>query len=278
MNRHKLLLTIVIAVVATVAVSAHDTWLTPRQFRVVPGTRVRLDLTSGMAFPHLDTSIKPDRIDVARFRQNGKTQEITDRVSGPKSLVLSAVFKDTGVATCWVELKPRQLELTPTQVEEYFEEIGASPDVRQTWLNMKSPKHWREVYVKHAKSFVSVGISETDRSWNEPVGMSLEIVPDKDPFTLRAGDDLPVRVLKNGVGFANFPVGIVFEGESHGQIHSTDSNGRVVFRLAKQGRYLLRGTDLRPSTKPNLEWESDFTTMTFTTLVVYPRLAPSRGR
>jgi uncharacterized GH25 family protein len=265
MNRSKTLLILVFAVIAAVAVSAHDTWLTPRQFRVVTGTRVRLDLTSGMAFPHLDTSIKPDRIDVARFRQNGKIQEITARVGEPTSLVLSAIFKDTGIATCWVELKPRQLELTPTQVEEYFAEIGASPDVRQVWQNMKSPKHWREVYVKHAKTFITVGNNETDSSWNETVGMSLEIVPDKNPFTLRAGDDLPVRVLKNGVGFANFPVGIVFEGETHGQIRSTDANGRVVFRLAKQGRYLLRGTDLRLSTKPNLEWESDFTTLTFST-------------
>lgn len=265
MNWPKLLLTVVIAVVTTVAVSAHDTWLTPRQFHVPPGTRVRLDLTSGMAFPHLDTSIKLDRIDVARFRQNGKIQEISARVGEPKSLVLSAIFKDSGIATCWVELKPRQLELTPTQVEEYFEEIGASAEVRQTWQNMKSPKHWREVYVKHAKTFVTVGNNETDRSWNEAIGMSLEILPDKNPFTLRAGDDLPVRVLKNGVGFANFPVGIVFEGETHGQILSTDADGRVVFRLAKQGRYLLRGTDLRPSTKPDLEWESDFTTLTFST-------------
>ena len=263
MIRPRFLLILLFAILAAVAVSAHDTWLTPRQFRGGPGTRVRLDLTSGMAFPHLDTSIKPDRIDVARFRQDGKIQELDDWKSGPKSLVLSALFKETGLATCWVELKPRQLELTPTQVEEYFTEIGASVDVRQTWQKMRSPKRWREVYVKHAKTFVTVGNNETERSWNEPVGMSLEIVPDKNPFTLRAGDDLPVRVLKNGVPFANFPVGIVFEGETQGQIRSTDTDGRVVFRLAKQGRYLLRGTDLRPSTKPDLEWESDFTTLTF---------------
>jgi hypothetical protein len=32
--------------------------------------------------------------------------------------------------------------------------------------------------------------------------------------------------------------------------------------LDKSGRWLLRGTDLRKSTKPNLDWESDFTTLT----------------
>src|SRR5881397_703821 len=137
----------VTTLIFTLVASAHDTWLVPRQSAVAPGSTVWLDLTSGMSFPVLDTSIKPDRIDVARFRLNGKIDEIKDWRSAPKALVLRASLKDAGVATCWVELKPRQLESTPKQVEEYFEEIGASSTVRQAWLDMKPPKRWREIYV-----------------------------------------------------------------------------------------------------------------------------------
>jgi hypothetical protein len=32
--------------------------------------------------------------------------------------------------------------------------------------------------------------------------------------------------------------------------------------LDKAGRWLLRGTDLRESTKKDIDWESDFTTLT----------------
>ena len=45
------------------------TWLLPKQGRVTPGTKVARDLTSGMAFPLLDTSIKPDRIDMLSFKR-----------------------------------------------------------------------------------------------------------------------------------------------------------------------------------------------------------------
>ena len=242
--------------------SAHDTWLLPKQGRVAPGTRVALDLTSGMAFPLLDTSIKPDRIDVAKCRLNGTTENLKDTSSAPQALVFKTTLKDAGLATCWVELKSRQLELTPAQVEEYFAEIDASQAVRQEWRSMKTPKRWREAYVKHTKTFINVG-SVDDHSWSEPVGMSLEIVPATDPGKLRAGDTLSVIVLKNGTPFPNFPLGLVLEGNKHAEFGATDSEGRVAFKLRRAGRYMLRGTDLRRSTKAGLEWESDFTTLTF---------------
>jgi uncharacterized GH25 family protein len=246
-------------------VSAHDTWLTSKQPTVQPGSSVWLDLTSGMSFPLLDTSIKPDRVDVARCRLNGKTDELTDSKSAPKALTLRALLKDEGVATCWVELKSRQLELTPSQVEEYFKEIDATPAVRQAWLNTKAPKRWRESYVKHAKTFVAAG-SKKDKSWSESVGMTLEIVPETDPTSLRAGDDFVVRVVKDGQPFRDFRVGIVFQGNRDIGFQTTDDNGRVTFRLKRSGNYLLRATDLRQSTKPDLGWESDFTTLTIQTL------------
>ena len=44
------------------------------------------------------------------------------------------------------------------------------------------------------KTFVRVGESGADRSWEQPVGIALEIVPAKDPTALRAGDELTVRL------------------------------------------------------------------------------------
>lgn len=40
------------------------------------------------------------------------------------------------------------------------------------------------------------------------------------------------------------------------------SAGRVVFRFDKAGKWLLRGTDVRKSTRTDADWESDFATLT----------------
>ena len=244
------------------AASAHDTWLLARRASVAPGAVVLLDLTSGMIFPKLDSAIKPERIEQARCRLNSRTFAITEYTPAPKSLLFSPRLADAGVATLWVTLKPKSLELTPAQVKEYLDEIDAPIATRRAWANARRPRRWREIYTKHAKTFVSVGEHGNDRSWAEPVGMTLEIVPEKDPTKLRPGDEFPVRVLKNGMPLSSFSLGIVHEGNSHGEVRKTDAEGRITFRITRSGRWLLRGTELRQSARPGVDWESDFTTLT----------------
>ncbi len=247
--------------------SAHDTWIAATPSMVPVGGKVVVDLTSGMAFPALDYAVRAERIERARLRLAGKVSQITKKGAGPHSLRFPLQPEAAGVATLWIELAPKGLDLESGKVEEYFAEIGASPESRRIWENAGPGRKWHEVYSKHAKTYIRVGDPADDRSWAEPVGMELEIVPERDPTALRPGDELPVRVLRAGKPFAGFPVGLVREGEEHGLLQTTDAEGRTTFRLAQKGRWLLRGTDLRPAAKPGpaptVAWESDFTTLTF---------------
>lgn len=239
---------------------AHDTWLIPDRFEVAPKTAITLDLTSGMAFPKLETGPKRERVQTAPCRLAGRIFEISDISAGPNSLRLKSELSETGIATFWVKLPPKSIELKPAEVQEYLDEIDAPAVVRKQWAEME-PKRWRELYTKHPKTFVRVGEPPADGSWAEPVGMALEIVPEKDPTALREGDEFPVRVLKNGAPYPEFSVNAVAEGDTKGETRKTDSTGRIVFTLNKAGRWLLRSTDVRKSTKSDADWESDFATL-----------------
>ena len=264
MKRNALLFPIALALALTNVARAHDTWLLPDRFEVAAKESVTLNLTSGMAFPALETGPKRERVEAALCRLVGRTFDIADILAGPKSLIFRAELPEPGLATFWIKLPPKSIELKPEQVEEYLEEIDPPAAVRKQWAEEKEPKRWRELYSKHTKTFVRVGEPSTaDKSWAEPIGIALEIVPEKDPTALRAGEDFPVRVLRNGAPFADFALNAVAAGETKGETRKTDAAGRVAFRLAKAGRWLLRGTDVRKSTQPEADWESDFTTLTF---------------
>jgi len=260
-----ILLALVLGVIAWPA-AAHDTWLQPRRVSVLPGTIAQIDLTSGDKFASFDTGINADRIEVARARLNGKTIDIAQRAPEKKSLELRVALSDPGVATLWLSLTPKSLELNQKQVRHYLEEIDAPALLAQAWYagkGSKGLKPWREIYTKYTKTFVRVGRPKADRSWSQPVGMALEIVPEKDPTALHAGDEFPVRVLKNGAPLPDFSLGIVREGKTNRAFKKTDAAGRAVFKLGRDGKWLLRGTELRSSSKPATDWESDFTTLSF---------------
>jgi uncharacterized GH25 family protein len=242
---------------------AHDTWLLAESAITQPGTTVALDLTSGMEFPALDHAIEVDRIDRALYRLAGKTLTLKDRESQAGSLRFSAHLLDRGVASLWVALKPRAIELTHEQVGHYLEEIGAAEEIRREWAAAEESKRWTEIYEKHAKTFVRVGEVGQDESWAEPVGMALEFVPQKDPTTLVVGDELAVRLLEEGRPVPNVQVGIVHEGNAQSEVRRTDAEGRTSIRLHRPGRWLLRATVLRKSANNEMDWKSDFATLTF---------------
>lgn len=256
-----LLLALSAVLLLTRAVIAHDTWLNPSRYEVAPNNAVTLDLTSGMKFPALESGPKRERVQAAQCRLNGRTFEITDISPGAKSLVFNITLPEAGVATLWVKLPAREIELKPAEVQEYLDEIDAPESVRAEWKKMQ-PQRWRERYTKHPKTFVRVGDGKSDGSWAEPAGMALEIVPEKDPTSLRVGDELAVRVMKDGAPHPDFALNALPANETKGETKRTDANGRVVFRFDKAGQWLLRGTDVRGAAKPDVDWESDFATLT----------------
>jgi uncharacterized GH25 family protein len=251
--------TVLLIVLTAAPLFAHDTWIAPNRFVAHRGDTIELQMTSGMEFPKLDTAIKPDRVARAAIRLGGHLSRMDAR-SAEHSLAFAARLRANGVATIAVELAPKSIELTPAQVTEYFDEIGADAEVRRQWNDRPEPKRWREIYTKHAKTFVRVG--RADDSWKEPSGLSLEFIPSSDPTSLRVGGTFPVRLMQNGKPLANFPVGVVHEADSHGTILKTDSDGQMNIPLPKRGRYMVRATHLRPAQRSDADWLSDFTTLT----------------
>lgn len=251
-----------ILLLASAAARAHDTWILATPKGGAPGPSVRIDLTSGMAFPELEHGIGPERVTRAIVRVGGESKTLAAPLPTRSSLRYSLALAHPGFAVFWVELAPRGLDLKPELIDEYLREIGATDSVGPRWRARPDPKAWREVYRKHAKTFVRVGAPPPDDgAWREPVGMALELVPESDPTALAPGATLALVLLKDGRPLAGLPVAAE-RGLKKARVRSfgtSDAAGRVTFQLDRPGPWLFAATELR---EKGAEWESDFTTLT----------------
>jgi len=248
------------ALAFTATAFAHDTWLLPTPVRLQVGQTAVFELTSAMDFPRPETLVKADRLVAGRIRLAGSTQELRADAQ-PKFLRLRALLDRPGVATAWVESRPRTLDLKPEEVAHYLEEVGAADTVGAEWKK-SGGKTWRETYVKLAKTYVRVGEPSEDRSWAEPLGLALEMVPEKDPTRLKAGETLPLRVFWEGKPIPGLSVGSVGAAPGHGSLQKTDTEGRVSVLLDRPGSWLLRATLIRAADGGEGRWNSHFTTLT----------------
>ena len=242
--------------------AAHDTWLLADSGETEIGKPVLLSLTSGDGFPLDETAIDPVRVVRATVRVGGAEARLPAPQTAAHALRYSWTPKSEGLAAVAIELAPKTLVLAPDKLEEYLGEIDATPKLRAEWKALDGKRKWIESYSKHAKTFVRVGTRAADSSWARALGLGLELVPERDPASLRTGDAIGILVLRNGKPLADFAVGAIHEGSDKAAFARTDSSGRARVTLGSAGKWLLNGTLIRRSANPKLTWESDFTTLT----------------
>lgn len=241
-------------------VLAHDTWLEPQAFALRSGDVAAFDLTSGHAFPEAEHAIRRERLARADCRVAGKPHRMHAASVQPKSLRLTVRLQHEGAAVCAVELKPRTIDLTEEQVAAYLDEIDAPDAIRRAWAAAPQPRRWRETYAKYAKTTVGTGARQEDGTWSKPVGMAIEIVPESNPLTIRTGDELAVRVLRDGSPLAGLSLALAGIGTPN-IWRRTDAEGRAKFLVPSAGRWIVRGTDLRG--EAGGRWRSRFATLVF---------------
>jgi uncharacterized GH25 family protein len=246
----------------TASALAHETWLLPASFAAKEGEEIHIDATTGEHFPTFETSIRPDRIAILSARLGMKQLDLKTFEPKDKSLSIRQSFPNSGLATVWLELKPKDIELSDAKVAEYLDDIAATDDVRGSWAAQKGKAPWRETYVKHAKTWVAVGDPKDDASWQTPVGMKLELVPLGSPFSATSGKDFGVQLLADGKPLPKWPIGLMIKGMKEHELVVSDAEGKATFRLTQAGEAMIFTVHLRQEAKSQ-HWQSDFTTITF---------------
>lgn len=262
MKLHPLILSAFLLLDAATA-SAHDTWFATR-----PGkpAEVVLALGTGDQFPAFETGIDARYFTAQGCDAGGQAAAVPMVIlrNDDRSLLLRAPRNAT---SCWMQLQPFEITVTPDKVPVYLKEIQASPEVRATWSAMQARGlPWRERYVKHARIDLDPGAATATATGVPalPLGMDLRIEHANGP--LRVGDSVNARVLRDGLPLADQALELRSDASPLGIWRRSDEQGRLTLPLPLAGRWLLRGVDLRVSASNPDEWDSRFVTLAFEVL------------
>lgn len=243
---------------------AHDLWLIPPAKSEVD-KEVRILAHSGMDFPKSENAPDPARF-ARRIVIAPDGKEVALEAAGTEGLtgLLSFHPRKAGVYVVAVETTPKLITLDADKFNSYLVSDGL-PHIYLLRAKEKSlDQPGRERYSKSPKALLRAG-KDGGGDATKPVGLPLEIVPLKDPFALKKGDTLAVRVLFQNrplvdanLGWANPD-----EGESPRGTVRTDAKGEALIPIAKTGLMTIRLTHMiRPKTA-DYEWESFWTTLTW---------------
>ncbi len=261
--------------------SAHDTWFEAKTQK--RSGRIVMALGTGNQFPVLEFPLALAALHSSGCRQGAQPMVLKGMTATPKFTLMQTEAKAIGsisgisgisgpaeAISCWAQSVPFDIEIPADKVALYFDEINPPQATRDRWAALQARGlPWLERYVKHARIEFSspaplAGATPAQAS-AAPSGMGMDLLIQSGLQPLRSGDALVFQVLRDAAPLADFAVELRGVSTVPGQERwlRTDAQGMVRTTAPAAGRWLLRGTDLRPAAARPDQWDSRFITLAF---------------
>jgi uncharacterized GH25 family protein len=241
---------------------AHDFWIEPSSFRPGPGERVAVRLRVGENLKGDPVPRNPGRIE--RFAAVGPAGEA--EVMGVEGVDPAGWVSPAGPGLHWIvfDSNHASVEQTGPKFDSYLAEEGLERirELRKG-AGPVNAGPVKEIYSRCAKSLIRVG--EGSSGYDRELGLELELIPERDPYTLKPGEALPVRLLYHGKPLDGaLVVGVASPGVSGARVSARTAGGRASLVLDRPGLWLVKVVHMVPAPEGSgAEWESLWASVTF---------------
>ncbi|MEP6963505.1 MAG: DUF4198 domain-containing protein [Acidobacteriota bacterium] len=246
---------------ACLPLAAHDMWLEPATFLPKEGDIVAIKLRVGQDL--LGDPLVYDSKLIKSFvaeDSSGRRNVVGRDGSNPAGLVRVAA---AGLLEVGYYSNPSIVEQAPAKFDQYLKEEGLFAIVALRAGRKDSGSAVKELFSRCAKSLLYSGAGEAQK--DKALGMPLELVAERNPYALKAGEELPVRLTWEGKPLANALVIAMNRQNPTEKIKlRTAADGRVKLPMTKGGMWLIKTVHMIPAAAgEDAEWHSYWASLTF---------------
>ena len=239
----------------------HNFWVIAGPHRA---EKLRIEAHVGHHFPNGESAIAPERIADFRLLSANEETRLDNCVVDGAALVAEATEPSAGTVMAVLVLQPRPITLEGTTFTKYIEEEAAQDSVAPDFLPGVTTTAQHEIYSKYAKAILTTG---DDDVACRIVGLKMELVPERNPATVKPGERLPIRLLLDGEPVAGARISISCDRLQAGAYFShvrTDEEGRAEIELPVSGYWFVRSHLIRRHPDVTVaQWESFWPSLTF---------------
>lgn len=267
LTMRRILCTTTLFALLAIAASAHDMFLKFDSFFLAPNASAVVQLLNG-EFNKSENTITRDRMrDVSIVNPTGLAHPPESDWSNEGKI--SSLRFQTGAAGTYVvgtSTKPRELSMKAPDFNRYLQLEG----VLDTYIERKKNNQLNlastERYAKHVKAIFQVGDTRSD-AYKTPLNYPVEIIPQQNPYEMKAGGALQVLCVRDGQPLVNQYVlyGVQGRGQTRFTTLKTRSNKDGIARipLTGVGRWYVKFIHMTQVNEPPVNYESRWATLTF---------------
>ena len=256
-----------VLVAAAIALSrapvfAHDMWIEPTTFSPEPGQIVGVRLRVGLDLLGDSLPRDPGLLNQFVFVDAAGRKPVVGRIGDDPAGFLRVAIP--GLVVIGYRSNPSAVELAAEKFNQYLKEEGLDAVAALRARRNETGATARELFSRCAKSLVLSG-SPSEAQGDRLLGFTLELLAERNPYAIRAGEDLPVRLTYQNHPLAGALVAAMNRLNPAEKLAArTDDDGRVRFRLRPGGMWLVKAVHMvQAPAGTNAEWESFWASLTF---------------
>ena len=249
------------------AATAHDFWVQPRDFAADVNVAIPLTIEVGHGPARQRWSAAIDRIATFTAVGGSGTKDVRSALvppGGPADATLS--FSQAGTYVVVLGTNRATSELPAIRFNDYIKAEGIAPAIAARAAAGTTDTPGRELYSRRAKAIVRIGNAATPQPQvTRPVGLTLEIVPGRDPTAADFNMTLPVTILYQGRPLPGAFVklnNLDFDARPVATAIS-DARGTAVFTIPFKGLWQMNVVWTTPIKDPKADFDTVFSSLTF---------------
>jgi len=245
-----------------VPLAAHDMWIEPATFFPQSGQIVSLRLRVGQDLLGDPLLLDPSLVNQFVVSDGDGVRPVVRRDGRDPAGLVRLITP--GVHVIGYRSNPSTIEIPADTFNQYLKEEGLDAVSAQRARRNETRAPAREIFSRCAKSLVFSGAAAAAQG-DRPLGFTLELVAERNPYQLRADQDLPVRLTYESRPLAGALVVAINRLNPADKVSArTDADGRVRFRLRHDGMWLIKAVHMVPApADAHAEWASFWASLTF---------------
>lgn len=261
-SSRRLLPAVFVLLLSGASVAAHDLWIEPTVFLADAGKVVGVRLRVGQDLQGDPVPRDPDLINEFVVVEPTGRKPVVGRDGADPAGVLRV--SGPGLLVVGYRSNPSPIVLTAEKFNQYIKDEGLDAVAAQRALRHQTSAEAKEIFARCAKSLLLSG-APSEAQHDQVLGFTLELVAERNPYVLRAGDELPVRLTYEGRPLAGALVIALNRVDPAARMTArSDKDGRVRFRLSSTGFWLIKAVHMIPAPAgSNAEWASFWASLTF---------------
>jgi uncharacterized GH25 family protein len=241
---------------------AHDMWIEPTSFSPEPGEIVGVKLRVGQGLLGDPLPRSASLINQFVVEDTTGRKPVIGREGGNPAGFLRVA--NPGLLVIGYHSNPSSVDETAEKFNQYLKEEGLDAVAALRARRNETGAGVHELFSRCAKSLVLSGSASATQG-DRQLGFTLELVAERNPYTLRAGEELPVRLTYENRPLAGALVVAMNRLNPSEKLSArTGADGRVRFRLRPGGMWLVKAVHMVPAQAgTNAEWASFWASLTF---------------